>query len=229
MPRSLLVPDAVRDRLSRGSWPGRARFLAAGIVLVVLVVLVGVVGVVGAALAGCTTTAPADPTPAPTSAGPTVAASPVPTPSATTTPKPERPTAMDTIDVNGAIATATYFLSLYGYAPETGDLTDWDSLSHPECTFCSGVSTEVRRMVSLGQHQVWTGITVSSTSGVEVTKGTFFSVDVVGAQGAWTVVDKDGNVIEQDLAVKPVIFHMVIVRESGTWLVRAGQPERTDG
>ena len=211
MPRSRLVPDVA---FSRPVGAALAVALAVGL------------------LAGCSFGG-ADPSAASTSAGPTVAASPTPTPAPTPSPttatKPERPAAMDTVDLNGAIATATYFLSLYGYAPETGDLTDWDSLSHPECTFCSGFSSEVRRMVALGQHQVGTGITASSASGVEVTTGTFFSVDVVGAQGGWTVFDKDGKVVEQDLATKPVVFHMVVVRESGTWLVRAGQPERTNG
>ncbi|HEX7804612.1 MAG TPA: DUF6318 family protein, partial [Cellulomonas sp.] len=100
-----------------------------------------------------------------TSAAPTVAPSPAQsaapaTPSPTSTPKPGRPAAMDTVNLEGAIATATYFLDLYPYVANSGDLEDWKTLSHPECIFCRGVTTEVERMFSVGHHQDGTDTTV---------------------------------------------------------------------
>ncbi len=36
----------------------------------------------------------------------------------------------------GAAAAATYFIELYGYVLQTGDLTEWDAMSFPTCDFC---------------------------------------------------------------------------------------------
>ena len=150
MPRSLLVPDAVSSRPVQ--------------VAVAAVLALGLLG-------GCSF-GDSDPVTVSTSAAPTVAAPPPPTPaatpSATTTPKPERPAAMDAVNLDGAIATAEYFMSLYPYALNTGDISDWNGLSHPECIFCAGLADEVKRQTGLLEHQEGLATSIASATAVEV-------------------------------------------------------------
>jgi hypothetical protein len=133
---------------------------------------------------------------------------------------------MDEVSVNGAIATATYFLQLFPYALNTGDLTDWNSLSHPECIFCAGLSDEVRRQAGLQEHQVGLATSIAAATGVEVTPGSFFDVDLELTQGPWQVVDSAGAVVEQSAPTKIMQVHMNVVRDSGFWLVREAQTDR---
>ena len=65
--------------------------------------------------------------------------------------KPERPAALDEPpSVEGAVAVAEYFLLLYPYVYATGDLADWNALSHPECIFCASVAAQRARDVRGG-------------------------------------------------------------------------------
>ncbi len=222
MLRSLLIPDAVPDRLPRGSSPGRVRVLAAGIVLVGVV---GVVGVVGAALAGCTTTATADPTPAPTSSrSPDPTPTPSPTPSPTSTPLPVRPTAMDEVSVDGAIAAVTYFMELYPYAYNTGDVTELKELSHPECIFCKSVTDETEQLHARGEHQEGSATRVRSARGTEVNPGYWYSVDASVEQDGWQILDTGGNVIGGEPTVmKTYAMTFAVVYQGGRWLVRGAE------
>jgi len=211
MPRSRLVPDVASSR-------------PVGVALAVALA-VGLLG--GCSFGG------ADPSATSTSAGPTVAASPTPTPAATpsptTTPKPERPAAMDTVDLDGAITTATYFLQLFPYALNTGDLTDWSLLSHAECQFCGGVADDVGHLSGLGQHQDGTEITIQTATGAEIRAGVSFSVDITFTQGPWTVVDSAGTVV--DAAANPESLHalVVVMRDADRWLIRAVQVDPANG
>ena len=132
---------------------------------------------------------------------------------------------MDDVSVDGAIATATYFLQLFPYALNTGDLTDWNRLSHPECIFCAGLADEVKRQNGLSEHQVGLATSIASATGVEVTAGTFFDVDLDLTQGPWQVVDAAGAVVEQSAPTKVMHVHMNVVRDSGLWLVREAQTD----
>ena len=69
---------------------------------------------------------------------------------ASSTPKPERPAGMDQDTPEGAIATAQYFLALYPYMHATGDLSDWQAMSTPECGFCNNVITKVTKLHAAG-------------------------------------------------------------------------------
>jgi hypothetical protein len=211
MSRSLLVPDAVSSRPTR--------------VAVATALALGLLG-------GCSF-GDSDPVAVSTSAAPTVAASPTPTPAATpsptTTPKPtptpERPVAMGVVDVNGAIATATYFLELYPYALNTGDISDWNELSHPECIFCAGLADEVKRQTGLLEHQEGLATSIASATAVEVRPGVWFDVDFDVTQGPWQVVDSEGAVVENSSPTKVAHVHMNVVRDSGRWLVREAQAD----
>jgi hypothetical protein len=134
---------------------------------------------------------------------------------------------MDDPGLNGAISTATYFLQLFPYALNTGDLTDWALLSHPECIFCGGISDEVTRLKGLGQHQDGTRITVRSATGVEIDPA-WFSVDILFTQGGWTVVDSPGSVVDEATNTESLKGNIVVVRDAGRWLIRGVQVDPAD-
>jgi len=71
------------------------------------------------------TTPPATPSPTPTSS-PTSELPAVPTP----------PPEISRTDDVGAAAAATYFLQLYSYMMQTGDVAAWDAMSLKSCGFC---------------------------------------------------------------------------------------------
>ena len=55
---------------------------------------------------------------------------------------------MDRTDEVGAAAAAEYFLSLYSYVMQTGDLAEWDAMSWETCNFCSSTrdrSVQIRK------------------------------------------------------------------------------------
>ena len=57
---------------------------------------------------------------------------------------------MSTMDGNGAAAAAVYFIELYGYVLQTGDLTEWNAMSFPDCQFCSSTAQYVRSVHNKG-------------------------------------------------------------------------------
>ena len=181
---------------------------------------VGAVVVLAALLTGCTGEPTAEPSPTRTAtASPT--ASPTPTP--TTTPEPERPAAMDDPGVDGAVAAATYFLSLYPYVYNTGDLTAWKALSHPECIFCASVVTNVEEMHAQGHRQEGPSITVRESAAREVDPGVFFSVEVEVVQGPSAEFDRQGAVVEESLGSSDVHVALAVLREGDRWVIRGSE------
>jgi hypothetical protein len=208
MPRSLFVPDAASSRQVGAALAGA---LAVGL------------------LGGCSFGGP-DGSATPTSARPTPTASPTPTPAAmpspTATPKPERPAAMDAATVDGAIAAVAYFMELYPYAYNTGDVTQIKELSHPECIFCKSVTDHAEQMHMRGEHQEGTTTRVLSSHGTEVNPGYWFSVDARVQQGGWQVLDAGGRVVESDPATKTYAMNFAVIHQDGCWIVRESDNTR---
>jgi hypothetical protein len=111
----------------------------------------GVVGALAMLLvAGCTGPEP-EPEPAaePTrSPAPTVRPTPIPSPTRTqpAVVAPEPPPELQRSDADGAAAAATYFLSLYGYTMQTGDVGPWTTMTGEPCQFCArtrGLATSI--------------------------------------------------------------------------------------
>jgi hypothetical protein len=127
---------------------------------------------------------------------------------------------MDDPGVDGAVAAATYFLTLFPYALKSGDLAGWTALSHPECVFCASVAMDVEEMRSLGQHQAGADVTLVSASGSEVDPGVWFGVDLVLEQDGWRVVDDVDAVVREDAATYRYSIHLSAVRDSDRWLIR---------
>ncbi|MBB2924921.1 DUF6318 family protein [Cellulomonas cellasea] len=173
-------------------------------------------------LTSCSGEPAAEPTPTSTaSASPT--ADPTPTP--TTTPEPERPAAMDDPGVDGAVAAATYFLSLYPYVYNTGDLTAWKALSHPECVFCASVVTNVEAMHAKGNHQEGTDTTVSSARAQEIEPGALYAVDMTVSQGPAVELDRNGAVVEEDPSTTESVMHVAVQRAGSVWVIRECEVE----
>lgn len=182
--------------------------------------LVGAV-VACVALSACTNDDPA-PDPTTTSA----AATEEPTADATTEPAeilpPEKPTLMDSNDAIGARAAAEYFLSLYGYVFQTGDLTEWDAMCHPESEFCTGVHEDVSGNVSNGYFQADGDVTFSVERVVDPS-AEVDSYEVVGrlSQDAFEIRGRDGTLATSgpgEVDTPTSVF--VRLSEDGQWLIR---------
>jgi hypothetical protein len=92
------------------------------------------------------------------------AVTPVPTPTPTGPVRPERPAAMARVDGTGAAAAAEYFIELYGYVLQTGDLAEWDAMSVPRCEFCSSIREHVKSAHQQGESFEGGGITATLVS-----------------------------------------------------------------
>ncbi|MFS0699431.1 DUF6318 family protein [Cellulomonas sp. 179-A 4D5 NHS] len=179
----------------------------------------GAVAVLAALLTGCTGEPTAEPSPTRTAtASPT--ASPTPTP--TTTPEPERPAAMDDPGVDGAVAAATYFLSLYPYVHATGDLAAWKAMSHPECGFCASVTEGVSAMHALGNKQTGGVFTVRSSQPTEVEAARFFAV-VLDVEQAESVETDERGTVTSTVPGGRYTMTILVIREGDAWLIRASE------
>jgi hypothetical protein len=136
---------------------------------------------------------------------------------------------MDDVSVDGAIAAATYFLSLYPYVYNTGDLTQWKAMSHPECIFCASVVTGVEEMHAKGNHQEGLDVTITSAVGTEVDPGVFFDVTLEVTQGPGAEVDPLGSAVGEPTPQKRFTIAVVVLRESDLWVIRAVEPTPADG
>ena len=177
------------------------------------------------ALAGCTGETEEPPTtPSATSAAPSPSetATATPTPDAAT--PPERPD-MSVVDAATAEAVAKYFLELYPYVYATGDLTEWQALSHPECIFCASVISNVEEMVAAGEH--WEGgLATLAPPRTTAVSSDFFSVTIEAEEAPARRVGADGATAEESTGGRSLMT-VIVINEGGTWRVRGcdvGEP-----
>lgn len=101
-------------------------------------------------LGACGGGSPATPTSQATAVQPSpTATSAVPTKPTGIEP-PEKPAAMSTPDEDGAVAAAEYFLRMTTYAAATGDTTELEAMSGPDCQFCESYLESVIELHSAG-------------------------------------------------------------------------------
>lgn len=106
---------------------------------------------------------------------------------------PERPAAMSAPTVEGAVATAQYFLTeLYPHIYRSGDLREWNELSSPDCTFCAGMRDKTTEMVTAGEHVDAGAVTLSNTSATEQRAGSWYLVSARLEQETSTRLDRAG-------------------------------------
>ncbi|MDM8083826.1 DUF6318 family protein [Cellulomonas cellasea] len=213
------MPPPLRPRPFARDEP-RRRPSCAGVAALVLATTLG--------LAGCTQ-ADERPRAEPTATGAAATPSLTPAPSPTRSAPPARPAAMTDATVDGAVAAATYFISLYPYVYNTGDLAEWNALSHPECIFCASVVDGVEEMHNRGNHSVGAEMVVANASAVELNPGHSFTVQATLSQGPTTEIDATGAVVSQTSATQTSDAKIVMFWEGDEWLVRALETSDSDG
>jgi hypothetical protein len=120
-------------------------------------------------------------TPSATASGSvTATASPSPSPSAGVDVLAQLPEDAKSPGLDGAIATAEFFLTLYAPMFHTGDTALWDALSGPECVYCADASENAQEIQDRG----WT-----ATGGEIVAIPTSSKATASGAGGALVTLD----------------------------------------
>lgn len=177
------------------------------------------------ALAGCTGETDDPPTtPDVTSAAPSPSETPSPTPTPDAAMPPERPD-MSRVDAAGAQATATYFLELYPYVLATGDLTEWDALSHPECIFCASVRQGVLDLQAEGQHSTG-GLVTLGNPGTTETSDDMWLVQFRMVQAPSATVDAVGTISATSTDTTTYDVAVAVAADAGRLLVREVTPTR---
>ena len=175
-------------------------------------------------LAACTTSKPS-PTPSTRSTA-SAAVSTTPVPIASPTWEPVRPDATKGPGLDGAIATARFFLSLYPYVYQTGNLSEWKAMSHPDCEFCKSVSENVTEMVANGSRTIGGDVDIVEVTRVEHNDSlTLAEVILRASQASSTDVHADGTKTPAGKAGK-FTMHVFTIWSSGAWQVRGVNPER---
>ncbi|QJW35503.1 DUF6318 family protein [Cellulosimicrobium protaetiae] len=169
--------------------------------------------------AACSGSTEPDPTPIETSAEPSPTETPEPSPTETGPVKPERPTAMDRDDAEGAAAAAEYFLELYPYIMTSSDTAEWEAMSHQECGYCSESLANARWLSDSGS--VFTGgeTTVEIlTSYARDSQTGIFPLDVRTHQEPIEVSDATGQSVET-VPRDTVELRIEMGRNTGSWVV----------
>lgn len=178
---------------------------------------IGLIVTTGLALSACTGSPP-DPEASASSADePTPVASASPSPTAPA--KPERPEAMNRKDAEGAAAAAEYFIELYPYVMATGDIEEFESMSHRACGFCEDALEQARAI----DESAW--VYTGGESSVSVTQiylrdgvTGIFPIDVEISQKSSRVEDRGG---EEIYSVESKAFdrRVEVGRRGGEWVV----------
>jgi hypothetical protein len=126
---------------------------------------------------------------------------------------------MQRTDVEGAIAAAQYFLELYPYAYNTGDLTEWRAMSHPECIFCASVIENVEELHARGGYEVGGEFVFKTVAAREpLPDNEFFAVDFLVEQEAGARVVANEQPASFPASQNNTFF--AISRGPGGWVVR---------
>ncbi len=177
---------------------------------------------VAGVLSACDSATPG-PTEPPVSPTPTVAVSPDPTPSETPLAEPTKPPEMARSDELGAVAAAEYFMALFNYVLATGDLTEWNQASDPDCRFCSNVRDDVGPVYASGGRYDGGVVALSDAKVIgfdETLRVHAVQLAFVGAPGA--VVDSAGNTTDTVDAASGYLVLDVGYTNNGWRLVTGG-------
>jgi len=154
---------------------------------------------------------------------PTATPTPEPDPDDATVP-PERPD-LSQVDAETAEALAVYFLQLYPYVYATGDLTDWRTLSHPECIFCASVIGNVEKMHAAGNHSEGGLVQVGEATVLGGEEVWLVSVPMVQEPSA--TLDSTGGIVEDIPETKSYLVDVAITVVDGRLTIRELTPNRT--
>ena len=133
---------------------------------------------------------------------------------------------MSTVDAETAEAVAVYFLELYPYVYATGDLSDWNLLSHPECVYCADTRQGVEAMMTAGHHSLGGLSLLTNTTSTQVSDR-MWTVHTSLSQAPSQTVTASGQVIE-DFPERVEYEMEVVVTHETNWLVRGVSFEVTE-
>ena len=141
---------------------------------------------------------------------------------ALSTPKPERPAGMDEFTVEGAAAAGEYFLLLFPYVYATGELSDWQAMSDPECVFCNNVINDVTEVHSSGGWvDPWPQEAVAETYGVSDEDPNVWAVSFHFSHSE--SLDHDGTGGTSTVKAEDLAFVLQMRWTGQIWIVEQGE------
>lgn len=181
-------------------------------------------GVVLLVLAGCgsdddeprpgvTASASASATAEPTgvSATPTITPEPLP--------EPTRPPDMDRDDIQGATAAAVYFMEIYTYMYQTGDIGTWESASLASCNFCSASAGHVSELYGSSGRAEGGGFAVNDIVAAEPTSDySHYRVMLIGVEEPSVELSSEGDVL-QELSGATGSYNFAVLVRDGEWRI----------
>lgn len=176
---------------------------------------VAAAAVIAVLMTGCTDDASPVETVTP-SATASQTSSPTPSPTAVAA-LPKRPEAMATPSAEGAAAAASYFISLFAYINGTGDFAEWDVLSSPDCSFCSGVRADAAARAEKGLRSL-VEVRVESAEGTEVDPQRWYSAELHVFIGESTDVDSSGQTVATRAAEEHRVY-VVMTWQDSSWVI----------
>jgi len=131
------------------------------------------------------------------------------------------PADLERTDETGAAAAATYFLELYGYVMQTGDVATWDAMSWEQCEFCKSTRDVALAIASRGE--TFTGGDISALSSSvlpmdELLGG--YPVDVSVEQGASKHHAETGELLGESTG-RPGVVRVDTLPEADGWKILA--------
>jgi hypothetical protein len=129
---------------------------------------------------------------------------------------------MSTMDGDGAAAAAVYFIELYGYVLQTGDLTEWNAMSFPNCQFCESTATYVQSVYDAGGSFTGGDITAAVVT-VHELDGFIggYPVDLRITQAATEERDAAGG-RSSSMDQRSNLMQFATVYFKGSWTIAAG-------
>ena len=141
---------------------------------------------------------------------------------ASSTPKPERPAGMDELSPEGLRLAGEYFISLYPYVYATGDLSDWQAMSTPDCGFCNNVITNVTDLHDAGGwSDPWQQEVVAERYGVSDEDPNVWAV--IFHYSHPESLDHDGSGGTSPVDAEDVTFALQMRWTGQTWIAEEGE------
>ena len=141
---------------------------------------------------------------------------------ALSTPKPERPAGMDELSPEGLRLAGEYFLALYPYVYATGDLSDWQAMSDPDCGFCNNVINDVTEVHSSGGWvDPWPQDVVAERYGVSEEDPNVWAVSFHYSHPQGT--DHDGSGGTSTIDAEDITFALQMRWTGQTWIAEEGE------
>lgn len=127
---------------------------------------------------------------------------------------------MERDDAEGAKAAAEYFLGLYPYVYATGDLLQWEAMSHAECKFCASVVEDATALVAEGGYGLGGEVEISDVKVAPPDEDfAHFRVAVMATEAPSFSYSASGEVTSS--AAGGEVIYTVAALWDGGWTIRA--------